>query len=120
MNNKIDKTTYQTIMDTNILIGIELYYQPDIEKSAEHFKTAINCGEENINYSKEEYYNALNCAYSWLGVIYYNQKDIPNALSCFNKAVEHYNEVKDDPNYFVKEDQVIGICKGYIESLSKK
>lgn len=120
MKNKIDKQTYTTIMDANILTGIELYYKPDINTAANHFKVAITCGEDNLNYSKEEYYNALNCAYSWLGVIYYNQKDIPNALTCFEKAIEHYNEVKDDPNYFVKENQVIGICKGYIETISNK
>lgn len=119
-NSPEDQDKYSIIMDTNILLAIRLYIEKQIDQSEYYFKQSIEYGEKNQKYSKFEFYNALNCAYSWLGVIYYNKNNFEEAYECFNTAIQHYNEVKDDPNYFVKETEVIKTCQSYINVLNNK
>lgn len=115
-----DQYKYNLIMDTNILCGIRLYSEKELIGAQIYFQNAVIFGENHSIFSKQEYFDSLNCAYSWAGVIYFNQKNKKEALNCFKKAVEHYNEVKDDPNYEVKEKDIITICKQYIEGLQKE
>ena len=119
-NSLEDQNKYSVIMDTNILLAIRLYFEKQIDESEYYFKQSIDYGEKNPKYSKSEFYNALNCAYSWLGVIYYNKNNFEKAYKCFDTAIQHYNEVKDDPNYFVKEKEVIKTCQSYINVLNNK
>lgn len=114
-----DKHKYALIMDSNILLAIRLYFEQDIDTAKEHFITAKEYGEQNIDISKNEYYNALNCAYSWLGAIEYQKGNITIAKEYFTQAVINYNEVKDDPNYNVREKDVIGICQNYLKAINR-
>lgn len=119
-NSPESQDKYVIIMDTNILLAIRLYFERQIDQSEYYFKQSIEYGEYNKKYSKLEFYNALNCAYSWLGVIYYNKNNFEESYKCFKTAIEHYDEVKDDPNYFVKETEVIKTCQSYINILNNK
>ena len=114
-----DYNKYLIMMDTYILLGIRLYYESQIENAVKYFKKAIVYGEENKKYSKKNFYDALNCSYSWLGVIFYNENNFNKAYKCFNAAIEHYEEVKNKPNYFVKEQEIIEICKKYISAIKE-
>jgi tetratricopeptide (TPR) repeat protein len=115
-----DQHKYSLVMDTNILCGIRLYSKKEIIGSQIYFQNAIIYGENHQVYSKKDYFDSLNCAYSWAGVIYYNQNNKIEAYNCFQKAISHYNEVKDDPNYEVKEKDIIPICVQYITGLEKE
>jgi tetratricopeptide (TPR) repeat protein len=117
---KDDQHKYNLVMDTNILCGIRLYSEKEIIGSQIYFQNAIIYGENHLDYSKKEYYDSLNCAYSWAGVIYFNQNNKIEAYNCFQKAIDHYNEVKDDPNYNVKEKDIIQICTQYVAGLQKE
>lgn len=106
---------YLINMDIHVLTGIKSYFENKIDYAKNNFSTAIKIGENYKEYSKKDFYNALNCAYSWLGTIKFNEKKIENAYNLFCKAMKNYNEVKDDENYHVKETEVINICQNYIK-----
>lgn len=112
--------SYLLKIDTIMILGIQYFQNKQVEKSKKKILEAIQFGEKYIYFSKENYYDALNCAYSWLGYYYYQEGNLEEALTCFKKILSYDEEVKDDPNYYVKEENSVSMSRAYIEEIAEK
>ena len=110
INNVKSIEQYLLIIDIMMITAIMLDRYSDREKALEMFESAIKFGNKYSSYSKENYYDALNCAYSWKGVYCYNSFKYEEALLCFNKIIDNYN-------YFVKEKDSVPISEMYIRKI---
>ena len=108
---------YKLIIDYYMLTALECDSYKDIENAKKYFNKAIEFGEKYSKESKERYYDELNCAYTWIGYYLYQDKDYKNALKCFEKVMDKYNSVKDDPNYSVTEKDSVPNSISYIENI---
>ena len=108
---------YKIVIDAYILGAIVASQINKSKESEELFDKAIKFGEEHNGYSKDNYYDALNCAYTWKAYFYLSKREYSKAKLLYNKVVTNYEEVKDDPNYFVKEKQSVDTSKAYLEKL---
>ena len=70
--------------------------------------------------SKKNYYDIINCAYSWLVYYSYNDKNYDKVKEYCNKVLSNYNEVKDDPDYNITEKESVSICLNYLDSIKKE
>lgn len=112
--------SYLLKIDTIMILGIQYFQNKQVEKSKKKILEAIQFGEKYIYFSKENYYDALNCAYSWMGYYYYQDGNLEEALTCFKKILSYDEEVKDDPNYYVKEENSVSMSRAYIEEIAEK
>ena len=110
---------YRTVIDAYMIGAIRCYDLNEIDVAWKYFYEAAYYGEKNLKESKKDYYDALNCAYSWLGVMYLNSGYKKAALDCFERIIELYNDVKDDKNYSVKEVESVPIALKYTKLLKK-
>ena len=108
---------YKIVIDAYILGAIVASQINKSKESEELFDKALKFGEEHNGYSKDNYYDALNCAYTWKAYFYLSKREYSKAKLLYNKVVTNYEEVKDDPNYFVKEKQSVDTSKAYLEKL---
>ena len=103
----VDYETYFMVIDILMLLGIEYYL-------------IKNNNEAKYNtYSKENYYDIINCAYSWLVYYSFEDKDYKTTEKYCRKVLDNYLEVKDDPKYFVTEKESVDICNKYLEEIKK-
>ncbi len=102
---------YKVIIDAYVLTGIMTFQLKRLDESKIYFYKAINFGEQYRNYSKENYYDALNCAYTWYAYFFMMMKKYDGAEKIYNRVLTNYNEVKDDPNYFVTEKESVETSK---------
>lgn len=108
---------FMLLMDTYILTALYAYRVESYEISQTYFIKAVECGEKYLKESKKTYHDALNCAYTWVGYYLYNKGEYKEALPYFERVLELYEEVKDDPNYFVKEVDSVPNSVLYIEAI---
>ena len=125
MINNLDKEKvdnydkYMLIMDILMITAIVCSDNKCIDFANNLFSMAISFGEENDKYSKQNYYDVLNCAYSWIGTIYFSNKEYEKALIVFNKVIDNYYKVKNEPNYKIKEKESVPISQKYIKEITK-
>lgn len=60
----INYNLYFLSIDANMLLGNEYFLSKKKDKARATFKEVVNIGEKYHNYSKMNYYNIINCAYS--------------------------------------------------------
>lgn len=118
IKNIISYDHYMLVIDIMMITAINC---DDYNKNYSNlmFEKAIKFGEENDNYSYQNFYDALNCAYTWMGTIKYAKKEYKEALILFNKVIANYNKVKDNPNYNIREKDSVPISRNYIEIINK-
>lgn len=119
LNNHKEKNNiyYKIVIDAYIYTAIECFEQNLFDISLTLFKQVTDYGEKYRFLSKENYFDALNCAYWWLGYYYQTNKQNDKALACYKKIVNNYEEVKDDPNYFTTEKDTVNISLKNIKLL---
>lgn len=117
---KIDNyDSYFLSIDSLMLLGIEYYLIKDKNNAIDCFNKVVDFGEKYKSYSKENYYDIINCAYSWLVYYTFEDGDYKTTEKYCNKVIDNYLEVKDDPNYFVTEKESVDICKKYLDEIKK-
>ena len=114
----INYDSYFIVIDTIMLLGID-YYLTNNNKAKKQFMDVVSFGEKYYYYSKENFYDIINCAYSWLVYYSYNEKDYSMVEYYCNKVINNYYEVKNDPNYNVQEKDSVDICIKYLEIIKK-
>ena len=102
---------------SNIVVGDYLIKNNSEAKS--YFNKVVSFGEKYNTYSKENYYDIINCAYSWLVYYSFGDKDYKTTEKFCRKVLDNYLEVKDDPKYFVTEKESVDICNKYLEEIKK-
>ena len=113
--NKNGNPYYMCLIDTYMLTALYCYSNKESEKAREFFFKAVKVGEDNLEESKKNYHDALNCAYTWAGFYLFNEKKYDEALSYFETVLKLYDEVKDDPNYHIREKDSVPNSLRYIE-----
>lgn len=111
--------SYFLVIDSLMLLGIEYYLIKDKNNAIDCFNKVVGFGEKYKSYSKENYYDIINCAYSWLVYYSFEDGDYKTTEKYCNKVIDNYLEVKDDPNYFVTEKESVDICKKYLDEIKK-
>lgn len=111
--------SYFLVIDSLMLLGIEYYLIKDKNNAIDYFKKVVDFGEKYRSYSKENYFDIINCAYSWLVYYSFEDGDYKTTAKYCNKVINNYLEVKDDPNYFVTEKESVDICKKYLDEIKK-
>ena len=115
-----DYNSYFLFIDITMLLGIEYYLINNNDKAKYYFDIVVEFGEKYKNYSKKNYYDIINCAYSWLVYYSYNDKNYDKVKEYCNKVLSNYNEVKDDPDYNITEKESVSICLNYLDSIKKE
>ena len=110
---------YYTLIDILMLLGIEYYLINNIAIAKVYFNKVVTFGEKYPLYSKKNYYDIINCAYSWLAYYSFEDNDLTTAEKYCNIVINNYLEVKDDPNYFVTEKESVQICSKYLDEIKK-
>ena len=111
--------SYYLLIDSLMLLGIEYYLVRNNEKAKCYFNKVVEFGETYKDYSKDNYYDIINCAYSWLVYYAFKNKDFDTVNKYCNIVLENYSTVKDDPNYYVTAKESVDICKKYLDALKK-
>ncbi len=111
--------SYFLVIDSLMLLGIEYYLIKDKNNAIDCFNKVVVFGEKYKDYSKENYFDIINCAYSWLVYYTFEDGDYKTTEKYCNKVLDNYLEVKDDPNYFVTEKESVDICKKYLDEIKK-
>ncbi len=108
---------YMLVIDVTILTALYFYRCQDFDESYNYFLKAVKVGEDCFTESKKNYFDALNCAYTWVGFYDYQKHEYQKALTSFHRVLELYDLVKDDPNYFVKEADSVPNSIRYIDMI---
>ena len=111
--------SYFLVIDSLMLLGIEYYLIKDKNNAIDYFYKVVDFGEKYRSYSKENYFDIINCAYSWLVYYSFEDGDYKSTEKYCNIVIDNYLEVKDDPNYFVTEKESVDICKKYLDEIKK-
>ena len=111
--------SYFLVIDSLMLLGIEYYLIKDKNNAIDYFYKVVDFGEKYRSYSKENYFDIINCAYSWLVYYSFEDGDYKTTEKYCNIVINNYLEVKDDPNYFVTEKESVDICKKYLDEIKK-
>jgi tetratricopeptide (TPR) repeat protein len=111
--------TYKLIFDAYMLLALDYQAIGYINYAEVLFEDVINFGKKNDKYSKKDYYDLLNCAYSWMVYILYNRKDYKKAIEYCNIVINNYDSVKNNKGYHVSEIDSVKICKDYLNSINK-
>ena len=112
--------SYFLVIDTIMVLAIEYCLIKKNTEAIELFNKVVQFGEKYNNYSKENYYDIINCAYSWLVYYSYEDKDYKSTKKYCNKVLSNYEKVKNDSNYFVTEKESVDICKRYLDEIKKE
>ena len=102
-----------------MLLVIYWYFIYNNNINKYYFDIVVEFGEKYKNYSKKNYYDIINCAYSWLVYYAFEDKDFDTVNKYCNIVLRNYSTVKDDPNYYVTEKESVDICKKYLDALKK-
>ena len=102
-----------------MLLGIEYYLIKEKNNAIDYFYKVVVFGEKYRSYSKENYFDIINCAYSWLVYYSFEDGDYKTTEKYCDIVINNYLEVKDDPNYFVTEKESVDICKKYLDEIKK-
>lgn len=111
--------SYYLVIDSLMLLGIEYYLVKNNKEANYYFNKVVELGEKYKDYSKDNYYDIINCAYSWLVYYAFEDKDFDTVNKYCNIVLRNYSTVKDDPNYYVTEKESVDICKKYLDALKK-
>lgn len=111
--------SYFLAIDSLMLLGIEYYLTKDKNNAIDCFNKVVDFGEKYRSYSKENYFDIINCAYSWLVYYSFEDGDYKTTEKYCDIVINNYLEVKDDPNYFVTEKESVDICKKYLDEIKK-
>ncbi len=109
---------YKILIDFYVISALHCYSFKDIERSRKYFDKSVKFGEEYINESRDRFHDEISCAYTWVGFFLFNEKKYEESLKCFERVLELYNEVKDDPHYSVREKDSVPNSINYIKQIN--
>lgn len=114
-----DVFVYKLVIDVYVLTAIYYFTGKNYNTSEKYFDLSIEFGKKYDKLSKEDFYDALNCAYTWKAYYLRTRRENKEALLLYKQVIKNYEKVKDDPNYHVREIESVDISKKSIEEINK-